>query len=91
MEVDEGGSSSVVHCSTIVGGTTGSVAAGIVGVSGTGSLGTVEIDIRDSLGRPSSVVPTIVGGETSSDQSFHNLSCSISLLAAQIASNFIPE
>ena len=39
MEVDEGGSSSVVHCSTIVGGTTGSVAAGIV-----------EIDIGDSSG-----------------------------------------
>ena len=37
--------SNAVPCSAIVGGSTHSVAADIVNVSGTGSLGTVEIDI----------------------------------------------
>ena len=60
------GSSSAVPCSAIVGGTTGSVATDIVGVSGTGSLDTLDISISD--GRSSSVVPTntIVGGGTGS-------------------------
>ena len=40
----------MVPCSTIVGGTTGSVATDIVGVSGTESLGTLEIGIEDGSG-----------------------------------------
>ena len=42
MEVN---ASNAVPCSAIVGGTTRSAAADIVNVSGTGSLGTVEIYI----------------------------------------------
>ena len=70
MKVDEGegGSGSVVSCSTIVGGMIGSVAVEIVSVSGTESIGAVEIDIEDSSGRPSSVVSinTIIDGGTDS-------------------------
>ena len=52
IEVDGGvdGSSSAVPCSAIVGGTNGSVATDIVGVSGTESLGTLEIGIEDGSG-----------------------------------------
>ena len=66
MDRCEGWSGSAVPCSTIVGGTTGSITIGIVFVSCTGSLSTIEIDIEDSLGQPSSVVPSnaVLGGGT---------------------------
>ena len=50
------GSNSVVPCSAIVGGTTGFVATGIVGVRGTGSFDFLKISI--AYDRSSDLIPT---------------------------------